>query len=525
MTILSHKFQTAFFASLLFALTSCGGPPKGWPAGIEDVRIPASDAATQPALFYAPAPAEPVPLLVGLHTWSGKYTSYGQGYGIQWATHCIDQGWAFIHPQFRGPNNTPDACGSDRAIADILEAIDYAKSRRAIDPDRIYLVGVSGGGHMAMMMAARHPEIWAGVSAWCGISDLSAWHAECKTSGRKYAGDMEKACGGTPESAAAEFAKRSPLTYLRDAKALPPLDIQVGIFDGHKGSVPVSHSLHAFNAVVPESTRLTDVEIARFRRDSTRPDSLPAAGPDLDYGAMAPLFRRQSGLTRLTVFNGGHVGIAAPALNWLSSQLPRRLSAAYDAQDRSTPLEQVSGYKIAFAGPGSQKKWGVPEPISGRLLRSQQTESGVAIPFAEFATPLVEAEIAFVMKNASEIASVHGAFDIPNIPANPTAADVIRLNGCAHRYILGPAHDPSKVDMLALTLRMTHDDNLVYSGKGDPRIGLNWLIAHLASRGMSLRAGDVVLTGAVAAPYKGAPGTYVADCGTLGSISFRLEAK
>lgn len=519
-----RTFQLFSF-SLLLALTSCGGPPKGWPEGIEDVRFRVSDSAVQPALFYAPAKAEPVPLLVGLHTWSGKYSSWGKGYGTPWASHCIEQEWAFIHPQFRGPNNSPDACGSDRAIADILEAIDYAKERHAIDPERIYLVGVSGGGHMAMMMAARHPEIWAGVSAWCGISDLKAWHAECKASGRKYAGDMEKSCGGTPDTAAAEFAKRSPLTHLRSAQFLPPLDIQVGIHDGHKGSVPVSHSLRAFNAVVPASTRLSDAEIATFRKDSRRPEHLPAAAPDPAYGAMPPLFRRRSGNTRLTVFDGGHTGIAAPALQWLSSQLPRRLSAAYDAQDRSTALDQVSGYKIAFAGPGSQKKWGVPEPISGRLLRSQQTDSGAAIPFAEFATPLVEAEVAFVMKNASEIASVHAAFDIPNIPAAPTAADVIRLNGCAHRYILGPAHDPAQVDMLALTMRMTHDDNLVYSGKGNPRVGLDWLIAHLASRGLALREGDVVLTGAVAAPYKGRPGHYVADCGTLGTISFQLEAK
>ena len=514
-----------FLLAFLLALVSCGGPPKGWPEGIQDIRIDASDGAKQPALYYTPDTTEPVPLLVGLHTWSGKYTSWGKGYGIPWAEHCKTHDWAFIHPQFRGPNKTPEACGSDRAILDILEAVEYAKTQRAIDADRIYLVGVSGGGHMAMMMAARHPEVWAGVSAWCGISDLVAWHAECKASGRKYAGDMERACGGTPETAAAEFAKRSPLTHLRTAEHLPPLDIQVGILDGHKGSVPVSHSLHAFNAVVPESARLSDAEIASFVKTATRPDHLPAAAPDPDYGNTPPVFRRASGNTRLTVFQGGHIGIAKPALAFFDAQLPRHLSAAYDLQDRHTDLRQVSGYKIAFAGPGSQKKWGVPEPVSGRLLRSQQLADGASIDFAEFATPLVEAEVAFVMKNASEIASVHAAFDIPNIPAKPTAADVIRLNGCAHRYLLGPAHSPADVDLLTLTMRMTHDDTIVYSGKGDPQVGLRWLIGHLATRGLALREGDVVLTGAVAAPYVGKPGAYVADCGTLGTISFSLEAK
>ncbi len=66
----------------------------------------------------------------------------------------------------------------------------------AIDPQRIYLVGVSGGGHMALLMAGRAPEVWAGVSAWCGISDLAAWHRQTKAAGLSYWQSLEKACGG-----------------------------------------------------------------------------------------------------------------------------------------------------------------------------------------------------------------------------------------------------------------------------------------------------------------------------------------
>ena len=33
------------------------------------------------------------------------------------------------------------------------------------------MLGFSGGGHAALLLAGR-AEVWAGVSVWCGISDL-----------------------------------------------------------------------------------------------------------------------------------------------------------------------------------------------------------------------------------------------------------------------------------------------------------------------------------------------------------------
>ena len=67
-----------------------------------------------------------------------------------------------------------------------MDAIAYARSTTAVDARRIYLIGGSGGGHMALMMAQAAPELWAGVSAWVPISDLAAWHAFSKQQGSSY---------------------------------------------------------------------------------------------------------------------------------------------------------------------------------------------------------------------------------------------------------------------------------------------------------------------------------------------------
>jgi len=297
------------------------------PAG-ETVRAiryrSAADSTDQPAIFHAPESKSktPVPLLVGLHTWSASYRQVGGR--CPYGPWCSKNKWAFIGPDFRGPNKKPQACGSQLAVDDIISAVQYARKNANIDENRIYLVGVSGGGHMAMLMAGRAPEIWAGVSAWAGISDLKAWHIECKKTKRKYATDIEKSCGGPPGKSDAvnlEYKNRSPLTWLGKAKSAGVnLDINTGISDGHTGSVPISHSLRAFNAIAKPADRIADADIAHMVEKAEVPAHLRKKLSDRTYGSKIPLLRRTSGTARITIFKGGHEIIPTAALTWLSRQ-------------------------------------------------------------------------------------------------------------------------------------------------------------------------------------------------------------
>jgi acetyl esterase/lipase len=296
------------------------GEPE-WPAQVKEVEyISAADSTAQPALFWEPdTPDKAVPLLVALHTWSG---SFRQQTSVPYATWCIEKGWVFIHPNFRGPNRTPRATGSDLVVADIISAVEYAKNSASVDPNRIYLVGASGGGYTALLMAGRAPHIWAGVSAWVPIADLRAWYFECSETGRRYAGDIAKSCGGVPGASTVvdlEYTKRSPVTHLHNAVGLP-LDINAGITDGHTGSVPVSHSLKAFNLVAAEKDRIPEEDIKFFTEKAQIPPNLKVELKDPAYGKKAPLFRRSSGKARVTIFDGGHEIIFEAALTWLSNQ-------------------------------------------------------------------------------------------------------------------------------------------------------------------------------------------------------------
>lgn len=289
------------------------------------------DGVAQPARWWAPAaarrsagstPGSPVPLVVGLHGWSSGYRNSD---GAEFERLARARGWAAIFPNFRGPNKHPGACASDAAVADLLDAVAFARRTASIDGSRIYLLGASGGGHMALMMASRHPSIWAGVSAWVPITDLAAWHPEVERLEAQHARDLEQICGGPPGASAsvdAEYRRRSPLPFLSRAAGLP-IDLNVGIHDGHRGSVPISHTLRAFNALAMANgvplAQLAGADIAWMVDKAEIPPALRAPVKDATYEKPV-LLRRTAGPVRLTVFDGGHEILRDAAFEWLSRQ-------------------------------------------------------------------------------------------------------------------------------------------------------------------------------------------------------------
>jgi hypothetical protein len=205
-----------------------------------------------------------------------------------------------------------------------LSAIDYAKANARVDESRIYAVGWSGGGFLGLLLAGRAPEIWAGVSAWVPISDLNAWYEESRRLGTKYVREIAASCGGSPvgEGAAAnECRKRSPVTYLERARTIQ-IDINHGIRDGRSNGdpVPVSQSLRAFNLLAAPQDRFTEDEITYFTREAQVPASLQSETTDPSYGGLKILFRRQSGNTRITIFEGAHDKNTEAAFRWLNRQ-------------------------------------------------------------------------------------------------------------------------------------------------------------------------------------------------------------
>lgn len=329
----------AFSTSSKFTFTRAA--PGKWQEGTCTIYVNSTmDYTLQPAIHYAPPESvDPEldqierPLLVALHTWS---TTYTQDYGgeIVYSQWAMDHQWHFLHPHFRGQNWKSDACGSELAVQDIMDAVDAVKEKYAVDSNRIYLVGVSGGGHMATLLAGRHPEVWAGVSAWAPISDIQAWWSQREgfalsyhqLRNRKYANFIEQVVGGKLDGsnvAALESGRnRSPVTYLSQLQpGQVNLDINAGITDGRSGgSVPFTHAMYAYDAACTDASgKIGSQAIESFYSTQDPPADQEGVSDPL-YDGRAVYFRRVCGSTRVTIFEGGHEIVHQAALNWLKLQ-------------------------------------------------------------------------------------------------------------------------------------------------------------------------------------------------------------
>lgn len=197
------------------------------------------DGSREKCLYLAPPiDAGPAPLLVGLHTWSFGRLNQVKEMGPR----CAARGWSLILPEFRGSNlpsnpRAQQACASRLAMQDIVDALDAAVKLGGIDLNRVFLLGGSGGGHMALMMAAYAPERWSAVSAWAPIVDLAAWHAE----NPGYAPGVEACCNGAPNANPGtdrEYHERSPIFHAARIAC-----VNLSLHHGrHDRSVPFSHS-------------------------------------------------------------------------------------------------------------------------------------------------------------------------------------------------------------------------------------------------------------------------------------------
>jgi pimeloyl-ACP methyl ester carboxylesterase len=288
--------------------------------GIEDIDLEATaDGAEQPALWLPPVGDRDRPLLVILHSWSSDYRQHA---GIPYAMWAQENGWAVIAPNFRGVNDDVEAIGSDLAVQDVVDAIDYATSQSGVDSEHVYAVGYSGGGMMALLLAGRHPEKVSAVAAWGPPYDLVDFYRQSLGAGRSYAWQIRAGCGGDPAtegSAREECFHRSPVTHLDAAReAGVPVYIGQGIYDS---LLWPSHGARAFNQLADPDGRLDDDQVARLE-DGALPDALSGSVTTETYfgeGDPTPVFGRRSGDAWLVYFNSGHDMVYGATARWFAA--------------------------------------------------------------------------------------------------------------------------------------------------------------------------------------------------------------
>src|SRR5437870_6673788 len=96
------------------------------------------DGSLQPSYIIVPPGYNPngpaVPLFVALHTWS--YTLEQRH--PKFETGATQRNWIYLFPNFRGVDDHAEACGSELAQQDAVDAVVWTRAHMTIDDTRIY---------------------------------------------------------------------------------------------------------------------------------------------------------------------------------------------------------------------------------------------------------------------------------------------------------------------------------------------------------------------------------------------------
>ncbi|MFJ4790185.1 2-keto-4-pentenoate hydratase [Streptomyces sp. NPDC088794] len=228
------------------------------------------------------------------------------------------------------------------------------------------------------------------------------------------------------------------------------------------------------------------------------------------------------------------------------------ITAAYDVQrlNVARSLEQrgtrVVGRKIGLTSPAVQRQLGVDQPDFGALLADMAVPDGGTVPAGRLLQPKVEAEVALVLGTdlpdaRITVADVLRAVDFA-LPAleivdsriadwDISLVDTVADNASSGLFVLGTSPVPlTALDTRGVRMTMSRAGEQVSAGTGADCLGgpLNaavWLASTLAAAGDPLRAGDIVLTGALGPMVAVDPGdVFEARISGLGSVRVTFAA-
>ena len=180
--------------------------------------------------------------------------------------------------------------------------------------------------------------------------------------------------------------------------------------------------------------------------------------------------------------------------------------------------ERVVGKKIGVTSKAVQDMLGVYQPDFGFLTDAMHIDGDIDIAATGLIQPRAEAEIAFILKDSltgpgvtaadviAATASIAPCFEIVDSRIDDwkiSIVDTVADNASCGVFVLGEARaDPNAYDLPALRVTVTKNGAPLSEGlgsavQGNPAEAVAWLANTLGAHGVTLDAGDIILSGSL----------------------------
>lgn len=206
---------------------------------------------------------------------------------------------------------------------------------------------------------------------------------------------------------------------------------------------------------------------------------------------------------------------------------------------------RIVGKKVGLTSKAVQQQLGVDQPDFGILFEDMMVLEGEPVKVSQLIQPKAEAEIAFVLQaDISDVVPTWGefltkvAYALPALEIVDSAIhdwkisleDTVADNASCGLFVLGQQPIAiDRFDLSKLAMRMEKNGEVVSLGSGAACLGHPlraawWLAKTMVERGISLKAGEIILSGALGPMVNVQAGDVLhVDIGALGSFSCSME--
>lgn len=189
-----------------------------------------------------------------------------------------------------------------------------------------------------------------------------------------------------------------------------------------------------------------------------------------------------------------------------------------NTQRRLSEGDLIVGRKIGLTSPAVQAQLGVSEPDFGMLWKTERVSEGTPVVTASLIQPKIEAEIAFILKKdiTSSKLSIEGISNAIDYAVSAieivdsaiadwkiSLADTVADNASGAKFLLGSdRRSLEEIDMHLGGMELVQNGKQVSVGVaaaclGHPLTAVQWLADKMVDVGRPLRAGEIILSGAL----------------------------